>query len=216
MKKKDYNEILERIEALEKILNGGKGSGNWGHLGRPGQLGGSGKGDGSLADVHKKLDETGRKLADKIREVDDKPIEWRMSHEKAWDKLLGERDDARKQFFKEATDWVRQDKKLQKKMQKITRQVTGDKGAKLVPVKDDDPYKAYTIDFGGRDVQIGKTKYPGATGRVKVSSAATLQAHDDGVSIGFAGYIESKRGKLRKIFDFEREPGGKVVFYEPW
>lgn len=34
-------------ELLEKILNGGKGSGNFGHSGRPGKVGGSGGGHGS-------------------------------------------------------------------------------------------------------------------------------------------------------------------------
>lgn len=43
------NEILIKklsnsLELLERVLNGGKGSGNFGHTGRPGKVGGSGKG----------------------------------------------------------------------------------------------------------------------------------------------------------------------------
>lgn len=36
-----YKELTDKINHLEKILNGGKGSGNFGHAGRPGEVGGS-------------------------------------------------------------------------------------------------------------------------------------------------------------------------------
>lgn len=39
--KKQYNELRLKIENLERLLNGGKGSGNFGHSGRPGEVGGS-------------------------------------------------------------------------------------------------------------------------------------------------------------------------------
>lgn len=48
MVNKQYNRLYEKIASLEKLiveyLNGGKGSGNFGHSGRPGLRGGSGKG----------------------------------------------------------------------------------------------------------------------------------------------------------------------------
>ena len=47
MKKQTYNELLTRVEKLEKLINGGPGSGNFGHSGRPGKQGGSGSGQGS-------------------------------------------------------------------------------------------------------------------------------------------------------------------------
>lgn len=37
---------LNEIEELDTFYNGGKGSGNFGHAGRPGEVGGSGKGGG--------------------------------------------------------------------------------------------------------------------------------------------------------------------------
>ncbi len=39
-----YNLLKDKMAVLESYLNGGKGSGNFGHAGRPGQRGGSGKG----------------------------------------------------------------------------------------------------------------------------------------------------------------------------
>ena len=36
--------IKNAVVALSLLLNGGEGSGNWGHLGRPGKRGGSGAG----------------------------------------------------------------------------------------------------------------------------------------------------------------------------
>lgn len=36
-----YNELKEKVDSLEKLVNGGKGSGNFGHAGRPGEIGGS-------------------------------------------------------------------------------------------------------------------------------------------------------------------------------
>lgn len=44
---------LEKSFGLGSILKGGSGSGNFGHAGRPGEVGGSGEGTGSGADVSK-------------------------------------------------------------------------------------------------------------------------------------------------------------------
>lgn len=40
----DLNSIYSKFDEMQEILNGGKGSGNHGHAGRPGKRGGSGKG----------------------------------------------------------------------------------------------------------------------------------------------------------------------------
>lgn len=58
MKKELFNELKSRTEKLEATilkLNGGKGSGNFGHSGRPGKVGGSGKGSGGLSEYEKQL-----------------------------------------------------------------------------------------------------------------------------------------------------------------
>lgn len=44
--KEEYGKLAEKVASLEKALNGGKGSGNFGHTGRPGKIGGSGNGQG--------------------------------------------------------------------------------------------------------------------------------------------------------------------------
>ena len=49
MKKADYEKLKNRVDELEKLLlNGGAGSGNFGHSGRPGKVGGSSKERGKL------------------------------------------------------------------------------------------------------------------------------------------------------------------------
>ena len=48
MKKYIYNRLKEKVDNLERLLNGGPGSGNFGHAGRPGKVGGSSKEGGSL------------------------------------------------------------------------------------------------------------------------------------------------------------------------
>ena len=47
MKKETYNSLVGKIEILNKLINGGKGSGNFGHGGRPGKVGGSSQSGGS-------------------------------------------------------------------------------------------------------------------------------------------------------------------------
>lgn len=42
--KSDYEKLNSKLSKLETFLNGGKGSGNFGHEGRPGKRGGSGRG----------------------------------------------------------------------------------------------------------------------------------------------------------------------------
>ena len=53
MRQKQYNELEQRVQKLEQLLdtyiNGGKGSGNFGHSGRPGEVGGSAPTGGAAA-----------------------------------------------------------------------------------------------------------------------------------------------------------------------
>lgn len=58
MKKEVYDKLKEKVDNLEKLVNGGKGSGNFGHSGRPGQVGGSGNGIDFDAEL-KALDKEG-------------------------------------------------------------------------------------------------------------------------------------------------------------
>lgn len=46
MEKETYNSLVEKVETLSKLINGGKGSGNFGHGGRPGKVGGSSQSGG--------------------------------------------------------------------------------------------------------------------------------------------------------------------------
>ena len=46
MEKETYNSLVGKIEILSKLINGGDGSGNFGHAGRPGKVGGSSQSGG--------------------------------------------------------------------------------------------------------------------------------------------------------------------------
>ena len=46
MKREIYNSLVGKIEILSKLINGGDGSGNFGHAGRPGKVGGSSQSGG--------------------------------------------------------------------------------------------------------------------------------------------------------------------------
>lgn len=46
MEKETYNSLVGKVEILSKLINGGKGSGNFGHGGRPGKVGGSSQSGG--------------------------------------------------------------------------------------------------------------------------------------------------------------------------
>lgn len=46
MEKETYNSLVGKVEILSKLINGGKGSGNFGHDGRPGKVGGSSQSGG--------------------------------------------------------------------------------------------------------------------------------------------------------------------------
>lgn len=62
MKKNLYDELNERVKRIEEILNGGPGSGNFGHAGRPGEIGGSASASGAVRDL-------GKGIVDKTRET---------------------------------------------------------------------------------------------------------------------------------------------------
>ena len=57
MNRQTYNSLKAKVESLEKQINGGKGSGNFGHSGRPGKVGGSAKGsEGDVSSRQKSFD----------------------------------------------------------------------------------------------------------------------------------------------------------------
>ena len=102
--RKEYNELKNRLDVLEKALNGGSGSGNFGHSGRPGQRGGSGKGTGAIdtdsvamgtmlrdhIDMSKEYkDEEHRKLcdiADSLYNADIGPEHFKPEYKELYDK----------------------------------------------------------------------------------------------------------------------------------
>lgn len=80
MKSEQYNLLKEKVAVLESFLNGGKGSGNFGHAGRPGQRGGSGKGglkhskSGGGDDERKALDKKVREYKKKLKALDEEGV----------------------------------------------------------------------------------------------------------------------------------------------
>lgn len=72
MKKEIYSKLKEKVDNLEKLLNGGKGSGNFGHSGRPGEIGGSGKGNTSVKGGTKAEREAFKKLGEDYYSGDDR------------------------------------------------------------------------------------------------------------------------------------------------
>lgn len=70
--------ILKAIQAIALVINGGKGSGNFGHAGRPGKRGGSGAG-GSDPSVSKQLGFSFKKRKEaqnKANDLYDQEFEW--------------------------------------------------------------------------------------------------------------------------------------------
>ena len=61
MQKNTYETIKRKIETLERLLNGGPGSGNFGHAGRPGRVGGSSSADSAVRELAKGISDRTRK-----------------------------------------------------------------------------------------------------------------------------------------------------------
>jgi len=58
MDKNSYKMLNQKLDHLTDVMkNGGKGSGNFGHAGRPGEVGGSGEGKGPTDKIGKGLNE---------------------------------------------------------------------------------------------------------------------------------------------------------------
>lgn len=73
MKKETYNFLVGKIEILSKLINGGKGSGNFGHAGRPGEVGGSSQSGGFSKGQNVEFEYGGGKGTGKIvRKLTDK------------------------------------------------------------------------------------------------------------------------------------------------
>ena len=73
MEKETYNSLAGKIEILSKLINGGKGSGNFGHGGRPGKVGGSSQSGGFSKGQNVEFEYGGGKGTGKIvRKLTDK------------------------------------------------------------------------------------------------------------------------------------------------
>lgn len=75
MEKETYNSLVGKIEILNKLINGGKGSGNFGHGGRPGKVGGSSQSGGLSKGQSVESEHGGEKGTGKtVRKPTDKEI----------------------------------------------------------------------------------------------------------------------------------------------
>lgn len=73
MEKETYNSLVGKIEILSKLINGGEGSGNFGHGGRPGKVGGSSQSGGFSKGQSVEFESGGGKSYGKIlRKLTDK------------------------------------------------------------------------------------------------------------------------------------------------
>lgn len=126
MKKSDFEIVKKRIEELEKIVNGGKGSGNFGHSGRPGQVGGSGDGVGAGIDKKDKKSDTMETLQKEFK-----------------DKKLGEKAST----VKEQKQRV---KELEEMLPKIRKATTGD------VIKDADIYGRFSEVLREAKIHLAK------------------------------------------------------------
>ena len=106
---------LNEIESLDTFYNGGKGSGNFGHSGRPGEVGGSSSsGSGGGSTMSKKTKEKGKSTSKKTTKFDRKEAEKKakklMDTKGGWGKLLSDIADRADKLKKEAegkrvADW---------------------------------------------------------------------------------------------------------------
>ena len=91
-----YEELKNRIEKIEHILNGGAGSGNFGHAGRPGERGGSSSGGSGIS----KAVATQKKFQDQAKIVQE-DIEDRIGQKVKKGEEYTALDEASKSRFKE-------------------------------------------------------------------------------------------------------------------
>ena len=97
-KKNSLEDVL--TDTLDKLLNGGKGSGNFGHEGRPGKVGGSGNGKGGGLSGISKAIATQKKFQDQAKVVQE-DIEDRIGQKVKKGEEYTALDEASKSRFKE-------------------------------------------------------------------------------------------------------------------
>ena len=105
MKKETYNSLVGKIEILSKLINGGKGSGNFGHGGRPGKVGGSSQSGGFSKGQSVEFEYGGGKGTGKIvRKLTDKEKKDRafLANPDAGDYYEIEKKDGRKEIVWDA------------------------------------------------------------------------------------------------------------------
>ena len=77
-----HDRLESRLESIDLLLNGGKGSGNFGHSGRPGEVGGSAPEGASGGNTSSKTEEKDPEI-EAIDEYEKKQIDWVKRQEKA-------------------------------------------------------------------------------------------------------------------------------------
>ena len=171
MKKEDYNKLKNKIDELEALFNGGKGSGNFGHSGRPGKVGGSGKGQDSaktsLTEDEKKV----RKGETWTTSMSDEELAKEAA--KKGDELAQlERLDKRKKQTKQDILWASATKRLYedtiKHREKAREEVVAEKRKQIASELDD------FAEFGGRsrkdDLKAISTRLSNLTADIKSAS----------------------------------------------
>lgn len=159
MKKTEYDRAKELLNKLEKIINGGKGSGNFGHSGRPGEVGGSASSGSEMSSKGATDTDPRENLQTAMTSV----YKIRGAHERVEDgRLVTDESLANNKEYKEAlkkaeqaVDEVRKideqsdDWETKRKVAKIKRME--EKIGKKALVTTDDLTGSYSMDFMDKD-----------------------------------------------------------------
>lgn len=185
MKKETYNSLIGKIEILSKLINGGDGSGNFGHGGRPGKVGGSSQSGGFSKGQSVEFEYGGGKGTGKIvRKLTDKEKKDRafLANPDAGDYYEVEKEDGYKTIVwdakikeKSKKDSVGPAKIAKKDVQKLLKPAHDRYTREIVDVKynpDKDYYEAKAIvkfKDGTPDLEESWSTQPGKDPKEELS-----------------------------------------------
>lgn len=196
MKKSVYNELLAKVEALEKLVNGGKGSGNFGHAGRPGEVGGSGSGIGGSSKASKDTssDEMDTKLGENVKKLEERKAEIEETYKddfSAFEETVA-RLHAKSDFARASAQMVKKElrkqgkdaKELQKTYRELEKRKEKEKGFS-VPESQREDYLLGGILY--------RTAHPRKTVRWSSKAGRNLTYEDQtGAEVMIKRYLEHK------------------------
>lgn len=208
------NKVDALVQAVNKQINGGKGSGNFGHEGRPGEIGGSAPAEYDSAEAElENMEDLKKKLVS--LETKTKLLDQKLAFSIPYDKKDVEKEKklssraytTGKKFARLAYKYGQDSEELKNITKQRIEKKLGVKIKEIIPR--DSGWECFAFDIGKPDLKYKGKKYHEAEIVVDYMNWESDGDHPENISAYRASIVGDNGWDGKGLFSITLKPGGK-------